>query len=199
MVTIAHIVGKILSEKPFLDESLEKGIISFGGLADLILPDLEKELGKKVKHSAVMMAIRRYQPRSKLNIYDKRVEVTASTGIFEVTVHKSHNTPEIMEKIYSLDVLSVVTGTKEISIIARNKKKEQILDILKDIKQIEEDLAAVMIPISKEAVNSVGMFYHFTKLLAWENISIIEVVSTLTEASFIIKKDDLPRAIKALA
>ena len=59
MVTIAKIVENIINEKPFLQEALSHGIINNAALAYNLIPEIEKELKKKVKFSAVNMAIRR--------------------------------------------------------------------------------------------------------------------------------------------
>jgi hypothetical protein len=60
MVTVAHVVKKIIRDKPFIEEAIFLNIINYGGLADLIIPEIEEELGKKATHASVMMAIRRY-------------------------------------------------------------------------------------------------------------------------------------------
>src|SRR3990167_3017746 len=60
MVTVSHIVKKVVSEQPFVEEALGRGIISVANLAEYILPKIEKELGKKANHAAVVMALRRY-------------------------------------------------------------------------------------------------------------------------------------------
>ena len=46
MVTVSHIVKKVVSEQPFVEEALGRGIISVANLAEYILPKIEKELGK---------------------------------------------------------------------------------------------------------------------------------------------------------
>ena len=49
MVTVAHLVEKMIEQKPFLQESLNQGIINNAALAERLLPQIEKELKKKVK------------------------------------------------------------------------------------------------------------------------------------------------------
>jgi hypothetical protein len=60
MVTISHLINKIVSSRPILHDAIEQGIISYGNLAEQLTPEIEEELNKKVKHSAVVMALRRY-------------------------------------------------------------------------------------------------------------------------------------------
>ena len=60
MVTVSHIVKKIVNERPVLQETIIEGIISYGALAEKIKPYIERELGKRVKEPAIVMALRRY-------------------------------------------------------------------------------------------------------------------------------------------
>ena len=71
MVTAAHIVKKLVQEKPFYQEALSRGIINNAALAEELLPDIEKELGKKVKLYAVIMAIRRLSEELQKNFAAK--------------------------------------------------------------------------------------------------------------------------------
>ena len=59
MVNVSHLVEKIIEQKPFLQEALSKGIVNNAALAEELRPQIEKELKKEVKFSAVNMAVRR--------------------------------------------------------------------------------------------------------------------------------------------
>ncbi len=63
---------------------------------------------------------------------------------------------------------------------------------------IIENLASLTIRISEKAVEQVGLFYLITKALAWENISITEIVSTFTEQTYILKEEFISRAFYAV-
>ena len=63
MVTVSHIVKKIVSEQAFVEEGLANGIISVGNLAEQIQPKIERELNKKIKIPAIVMALRRYSDK----------------------------------------------------------------------------------------------------------------------------------------
>ena len=47
MVTISHLAEKLISEKPFLQDALYRGIINYRALADDLVPKIEKELDWK--------------------------------------------------------------------------------------------------------------------------------------------------------
>ncbi len=57
MVTVSHLVEKIVKRKPFLEEALARGILNYVALAETLQPEIEKELKTKVKTSAIMMAL----------------------------------------------------------------------------------------------------------------------------------------------
>ena len=65
MVTISHIVIKLVDERIYLHEAISKRIASFGSVAKRLKPDIEKELGREVEHTAIVTALRRYSDKIK--------------------------------------------------------------------------------------------------------------------------------------
>ncbi|MBN1385374.1 hypothetical protein JW968_00160 [Candidatus Woesearchaeota archaeon] len=210
MVTIAHIAKKLIEDKPFLLDALAKKIINYGALADMIQPDVEKEMGKKVKHSAVMMAIRRYADAlDKVDAaqkFDYNSEIIMKTNLCDIAVSKSPSLFIKLKKIYETvnyekgDQLNVIHGNNEVSIIISSKYLEKISKILEGerILNTEKDLVSLSLSYGMDFYRTPGIIYHVTKLFAWENINIIEIVSTLTELTFIISNKDSMRAYNAL-
>ena len=94
MVTVSHIVKKIVSQQPFVEEGLGIGIISIAYLAEEMSLAIEKEMGKKIKHGAIVMALRRYAEevsgrRSKMKKFDFTSELIIRSNICDFTVNKS--------------------------------------------------------------------------------------------------------------
>ena len=212
MTTISNIAQKIVREKPFLEEALAKGLINYAALAENFQEEIEKELRKKVKISAIVMALRRLAEKleteliKKTSFQFKETDVTIKSDLVEFTVQKSPTVIKSIRKVYDSvdfskgDFLTMTQGIYEITLIFNKKYKnkfEKIFEHEKIIKTIEE-LASVTIKIPIDVVETVGFFYIITKALNWENINIIEIVSTLTELTFIVKEDDAPRAFKVL-
>ncbi|GIU68936.1 MAG: hypothetical protein KatS3mg002_0172 [Candidatus Woesearchaeota archaeon] len=212
MVTVSHLVGKIIKDKPFLEEALRRGIINYVALAQELQPQIEKELGKKVKTSAVMMALRRLNEllqkkgilRNELKF--KSEDISIRSSLFEITILKSSNTISNIRKIYDItdfsrgDMLTITHGIYEITIIASSRLTKKIEKILENehIIKIIGSLGALTIKIPANSIETVGLFYNVTKILNWENINIVEIVSTFTEMTFILKEDDLARAFEAM-
>jgi aspartokinase len=212
MTTISNIVQKIVREKPFLEEALAKGLINYASLAENIQNEIEKELSKKVKLSAVVMALRRLAEKleteliKKTSFQFKETDVTIKSDLVEFTVQKSATVINSIRKVYDSvdfskgDFLTMTQGVYEITLIFNKKYKNKFAKIFEEEKIIKTiaELASVTIKIPIDVVETVGFFYIITKALNWENINIIEIVSTLTELTFIVKEDDAPRAFKVL-
>ncbi|MBI4149638.1 hypothetical protein HY491_04270 [Candidatus Woesearchaeota archaeon] len=211
MVTIAHIVGKMIAQKPFIQEALSKGIINNAALAEQLQPEIEKELQKKVTFSAVNMAIRRLAEKLEKTFivrakFDQSSDITIQSDLVEITVYKTGEVQEYIKSIYAVvdlkkgDFLTITQGLHEIMFITNKRHEKKIMEILPRaaIKKIIRSLSSLTINIPITAIETMGFFYLITRALNWENINIIDIVSTLTEMTFIVKEDDTARAFTAL-
>lgn len=212
MVTVSHIVKKLVSEKPFLEEALRSKIISYGGLAEQFQPIIEKELGREVKFSAIIMALRRYSEEledkyNSVKPFDFSGEILMKTNISDYIVVK---TPQLVSKLkmahnlvdYSRgDTLNVIVGNNEVSIIISERHESRLRDFLRGEKILnrENNLVSLSVVFSSiDFVHTPGVIFSVVRKLAWENINIYEIVSTMTELTLILSKKDSMRAYNAL-
>ena len=211
MVTTSHLVKKLLENKPFLLEGLAKGIISHGNLAEDLKPKIEKELGKKVEDAAIIMALRRYSEElSKKYPVSKKFnfsgEIMIKTNVCDFNVIKTPNLLTKIKSLYNLvdlergDFLNIIAGNNEVSIVINEKHKDKIIKFLKGEKIInkEFDLVALTIIFSKGFIHIPGIIFQAVRKLAWENTNIFEIISTMTELTFIISKKDSMKAYDVL-
>jgi len=212
MVTISHIVKRMASKQPFVEEALARGIISIANLAEEMQPGIERELGKKAKLPAIVMALRRHsediaEHRKKNSRFDYQGEILMKTNIADFTVVKSHSLLAKLRTVYSLvdyergDTLNVILGNNEVSIIINEKYAEKLKKFLQGekITNTEKGLVALAIIFtSDDFLHSPGVIFNAVRKLAWENINIYEVVSTMTELTFILRKEDSIRAYDVL-
>ena len=98
------------------------------------------------------------------------------------------------------DFISTITGINEISIITNQRREEEICKVIEknDIKKITRNISSLTINIPEESTEMIGMFYTIIKSLAWEHISIIEIISTWTETSYIFKTKDVAKAFETI-
>ena len=149
MVTVSHIVKKIVSGQPFVEEGLANGIISIANLAEQIQPKIEQELSKKIKLPAVVMALRRYADeiswhRKKTAKFDYTGEILMKTNICDFTVVKSTSLMAKLKTIHNLvnfergDTLNVILGNNEVSIIINEKYMEKLVRFLSGEKTLNK-------------------------------------------------------------
>jgi len=209
MTTISQITKRILQEKPFIHEALEKDLINIMALSELIQPEIEKELGK-VKTSAISMAIRRYVEQNSINFkrfkISKRLEISVKSNLFEISLNKSDKIFQKLVKLYGIvnfelgDTLNIIQGNHQILIVSNEKYEDKFLKILKGkkIRCIVKDIASISLSIPREMVDIPGYYYVITKTMAMNNITIIDMVNTETEATFILHDKDISRAYDIL-
>ena len=56
-------------------------------------------------------------------------------------------------------------------------------------KILIDDLVGISIHIKKDVLDRPGILYSLLKGFAWNNISIVDVISTFTEFIFIVRKE----------
>jgi hypothetical protein len=210
MPTISHFVQDYIRKKPFLEEALSRGIINNASLAQELIPIIQKQIQKKVKFSAVNLAIRRFAKKAtkhapKIKLFDQDTDLTLKSDLIELCLDKHNVKKETIKKIEESighkqgDFFVVVKGINEFTIITNKKYKQKIQSIIQtDSKIIIEELCAITITLPKNSIESSGLFYAISKELFWENISIVEAVSTFTEITLIIKEKDAPRILSIL-
>jgi hypothetical protein len=211
MVTVAHIVEKIIEEKPFIQEALSRGLINNSALAEELIPFVEKELNKKVKFSAVNMAIRRLSEKlnKKYNIktkFDKSCDITIKSGLIAFSFYKTKEVQIYIKEIYnsvdfrSGDFLTITQGLNEVLVITNKKYSERIIDIVPkgSLKNTLKNLSSLTIRIPDSSVETPGLFYLATRAFASENINIIDIVSTINEMTYIVREKDTSRAFNVL-
>jgi len=212
IVTISHLVKKIVKDKPFLQEALSRKIISYGNLSEQIKPKIEKELEKSVKHSAVVMALRRYSDElekesRRLKPFDYNSEIVMKTNICDFTVLKSSALLTKLKLLYSLvdftkgDILNIILGNYEVSIVINEKYKDKLAKFLKGEKILNKESGLTALSInfrSGDFMHTPGIIFTIIRKLAWENINIFEIVSTKTELTLILKQGNSVKAYESL-
>ena len=211
MVTISHVVNKLVDERIYLHEALSKGIASYGSVAKHLKTEIEKELGKEVEHSAIVTALRRYTEKITTKLKDvkfntKNSEVNLKTHIIDINVVKTQDLFDKLKRFYDLinfekgDILHVIYGRTHVAIVTNERYKEKILNLLQNqkIKKIEENLVALSFTVGKARIEKPGVLFQITRSLAWENINVVEIISVDVDITFIIEKKDANKGYNAL-
>lgn len=211
MTTISLLVREYLEQKPFLQEALRQGIINYAALGEQIKDYLDKKLGTELKQISVIMAIRRYQEKLTPNQiqktkYGEKSEANLKTNLHMLTLIKSNNILKKINNITSLidyksgGILHIVQGNYQVTIITNEYNIEKVKKELKEEEIIREDknLVSIALKYSDELIDIPGNLFMLTRALAWENITIIDLIETMSESIFIINEKDATKALNKL-
>ena len=211
--SVAYYVKEIINRSPFISEMLIQEVISYSNLALFIKPKVESLYGSEVSSASIVMAIRRYtQDLKKMNHIEKKssridYEIQMKTNIYDVNIKRSPSFISNVPTVYSLvksesgDFINLSIGEYEIVITISDKYRGALDTILADENVInrEDDMVALTISFKdNNFLETPGITYLATRKLAWENINIYEIVSTLNVLTFIIKKKDSLQAYGVL-
>ena len=211
MPSASHIAQRILKQSLLLEDYLARGMINYAALAEEIAPKIEAELGKKVKYSAVAMGLRRHAERMQRqelklpSLNDCEIMLKSKIGV--ITAIKSPTLFNALNKINELinfekgDILNIVHGNTDVSIIINEKYKKKILSFLKQQKILNEEygLVGLTVRFGIDFLHTPGITYTFLRALAMENVNLIEIVSSTVETTFFISEKDAVRAYNALS
>ncbi len=211
--SVAYYVKEIINRSPFISEMLIQEVISYSNLALFIKPKVESLYGSEVSSASIVMAIRRYtQDLKKMNHIEKKssridYEIQMKTNIYDVNIKRSPSFISNVPTVYSLvkpengDFINLSIGEYEIVITISDKYRGALDTILsgENVINREDDMVALTISFKdNNFLETPGITYLATRKLAWENINIYEIVSTLNVLTFIIKKKDSLQAYGVL-
>lgn len=208
MVTVSRIVEKMVKENPSLEIALSKDIVSYSKLARYLREEVEKEFGKKATDAAISVALKRLKERSG-RLYERKgefyaLEINTSSNLMELTVGKTSRLPQIMKSIYEFPeleegcIMHAVHGNNQTTFVFTSRLEKRMKSLLTGEKVVSEipGLAQLSIKFDEKMFQAPGFIVYVLKELAWNNIGIVEIVSTYTELIIIVKEGDLLNAYK---
>src|SRR6056297_441805 len=211
MESVSSMVKKLLKQKPFLMEAFERGILSYGNLAEEFKPLIETSLNKNVKESAIVMALRRYSDelgkRNHLAVRNElSCEIVVKTNICDFNIKKTENLLNRLKGLYEIvnlgrgDFLNITIGNDEISIAVSDKYESAVRSFLTGETEpdFRHGLVSLTLIFSGDFLHTPGIIFQALRKLAWENINVYEIISTMTELTVVIEKDDSIKGYEAL-
>jgi len=210
MVTVSHVVQKLVKDQILLQEAINKNLVSYNLLAKYLRPKIEKEVGRGVKHSAVVMALRRYAGKlentKKKPVFNYFRETILKTDICYIVLEES---AVLLEKILNFypeidvkrgGIFNIIQGNYEMGIITNSRYKEKVMELIGDEKilKVIEDLVVVSLTYSKDFLFSPGIMYNVLRFIAWENINIVGIILTPKELNLVILREDTIKCYQTL-
>jgi len=211
MITVPEATKKIVERSRYLTEAMSKGLINYSSLARYIKPELEEMLLKPVSEASILMALRRLerelQPKFQpLKIFNTPPDMIVRSNLFEITVSNSDTLSSSYQKLLDKhknqksSFFTMTEGLVETTFIASIDLESFFEETLKNetILAKLEHLSAITIRLPEESITTSGVYYFFLKSLAWEGISLMEVVSTYLELTIILEEKKVHQAFSIL-
>lgn len=210
MITIPEKVEAIIKHSPYLREAMTDKLVNLSALARQIKPQIEQDLVKDVSESAVLIALQRYATTMKPFYHENPADYLNNLGLksdlFELTVE---NSPELLPKLSRLATtiqdrhaaLFVFTqGQHETTIITNTSLEIETRAALKDmvISRTIPELTAITLQRTHDQIETTGLLQFPLRILAWEGISVVEIITTLNEMMILIQAFDVDRAFTSI-
>ena len=213
MKTISSVVEQYIKSKPFLLNSITQGIINLTSLARVMMPEIEKDLGKDVKQGAVVMALKRLSEELDFKINYKISKVLKNIG--EITVRSSlvdfafvvsptllENQAKLLAEINKDKDLFYTSsrGVSETNIIISSSISGVVEDIFKNEKLTHKvgSLSSITVKLPNVNITIPGVFYYIFQSLAWEGVIVHEVISTTNEFTVIVHDNQIDTAFRVI-
>jgi len=213
----ADLVKGELENDLFLLETLKEGIINYTALARKLLSRIKKE-NPKTNIESISIAIKRYVIKEKKNYVSKTMkniiadsQLSTKNDIVHMTFKRtdwiSSKIGEISKRIEwdQEDIFLVNQGHGEITVIIDKKNKSLFNDCKKYLIEETNNLSLLSIKEAysnnsenKKGIDVPGIYSYFISKLSRNSINIIEIISTLSQLTFILKNKDLLNAYKLL-
>ena len=213
MKTIASCVEDIVTSQPYIEEALHQEIINYSALASVLQTKVSEILKKEVKTGAIMMALRRYNQTSLVNhlvqlkkVFKNFGDIIVRSDLSDFTFKNSDTLinchTKVLDSINSKNHIfyTFTRGVFESNIIISSNESYNVLNSFKDELQIgfQENLSAISISLPKENSKVVGLYYHIFKKLAWEGVTIYEVISTTNEFTIVVENYIVDKAFSVI-
>lgn len=213
MVSIPTAVEAVIKKRPFLEEALVEGLINLSALARQLKPEIEKLVGKEVNDSAVIMALNRLVPRLGAvsvemaksiveNIGDITVRSNLADYTFQNTSSLHRKQAQLLDKINEMKNVfcTFSQGVYETTIVVSESIANLVEEIFADEVVVAKNanLSLITVKLPSDNTRYPGVYYYLFKELAWDNINIVEVVSTTNEFTIVVNNEDIHRAFAIL-
>ena len=213
MKTISSCVNKILVSKPYLEEALSRDIINYSALAKDLNHIVSEMLRKPVKNGAITMALRRYKPPLDFeseyfinNVFKNLGDITVRSNLSDFTFQNSgtliNSHSKVLKKISSNHQIfyAFTRGIFESNIIISTSEKNNVTEVFNDEKLIgiKDSLSSITLNLPKGNSKIVGLYYQIFKRLAWDNITLYEIISTTNEFTILVEEHLVDKAFSII-
>jgi hypothetical protein len=215
MLSIATKVEQLVSESAFLTEGMSLGLINLSELARQLRPQLESDLWKPVGQAAVVMALRRLSDRlppatskalpsalaPRMGELTTRTELTISTFRLSDESHECQRRLLALSEPFSGMFISVTRGVHEMLVVCSRPLTHLVDEAFEDERLLArvENLTALTLRLNPDTRGTPGVYHAVLKKLAWEKISVVNMMCTYTELTILLEPSQSAPAFSVLS
>jgi hypothetical protein len=214
MHSIANKVQQIVSESPFLTEGISLGLINLSELARQLRPQIESDLWKPVGQAAVVMALRRLSERlpqqgisHPIMLAPRLGELTTRTDLTISTYRLSDSSNECQRELLALaepypgTFVTVTRGVHEMLVVCSRPLTHIVEEAFGSERLLArvESLTALTLRLNPETRKMPGVYHAVLKKLAWEKISVVNMMCTFSEITVLLEHSQTGAAFSVLS
>lgn len=203
-----NLVRKELENDLYLIEILKDDLINIAALSRKLLENIKQENPKATVES-ISIAIKRYMQKEKnqkISPTLKRIiantQLLTKSDVLHMTFRRDrfmlNKISQIANKIQwdQDEIFFVNQGSGEITIVLDEKNKKLLQGCEEFLIESTRNLSILSLKESfqKEALNVPGLYSYFINIISRKGINLIEIISTLSQLTFVLRNDDLLKA-----
>jgi hypothetical protein len=212
MLRVSDIVDEEVRRTPFLEAALTDGLVNHSALARRLRPRVERRLLRKVSVAAVMMALRRLAPEvarrtgGRGRAFPAVGDLTVRSNLMEFTFHNSATLRAAHRRFLGRlahvpdGFVTYTQGVSQVMLIVSASLERTVDEVFAEESRVAtlKNLSALVLRLAPAVVKTPGAYYRILKQLAWQDINVVDVVSTYTEFTIILDDSQVTAAFAAL-
>lgn len=203
MLKVTDIVRDILFSSELELTALSRRILNLSAYAKRIQKEVERRARKPVQLGTIVVALSRIAAEvTEEDPLLPKIELeglAVKSNLAEITFNKSSTNKLRTQKIYTdsqfaqADFLTITYGAGEISIIAPMTLVKPVLKNFKpdEPKLLLENLAALTVQFGDHFIDTPNMYFALLRAVAVRKLNLVELISTFTELTFLVRQSDL--------
>lgn len=209
MKKVSDYVRELLTENEIARSALSEGFLNLSAFAAKIKPQIERRMMRRVSMPSVVVALSRLkdvskQPRKNKDALVPTVvikNISVQSGLAELAYEKTARSTERARRVRHDDSMLLVSyGVREITLITREEHTKSIRDTFapQKPKTAMTELAAITVSFDPKYLEVPNTIFALTRTLALRRINVIEIVSTYSELTFVVRAKDIQATFDAL-
>lgn len=198
MITVTDSVRQIVHKSPFIQEVLRNDWLNLSQYAASIQKEIEAKTWKKVQLGSIITALGRIRLEIKtifeikVSINDLSLKLPITEINFAKNADHSNKISQLYQKLADREntFLNIISGSGETGIFVNSRYQNEVLQAFEPQKPnlFLENLAAISIKFDPQYLDNIGSVYQILKMLVWQKVNLLEVISTFTELTLIVDR-----------